>query len=67
MGVCPCCSPFHVITLNTNDMDKLFYTMDNIGRAKYTVSKFDGVSTHKDGSPFYDIAIFNNKKKETSI
>ena len=43
-------------------MKKLFYTQDNIGKAKYTVSYTDG-STHKDGSPFYGFAIFKNKKK----
>ena len=37
--------------------------MNNVGKAKYTVSKFDGVTTHSDGSPFYDIEIFSNKKK----
>ena len=40
---------------------KLYYTMDNVGKAKYTVSKYDGESTHKDGSPFYDIRTFKNK------
>ena len=44
-------------------MGKVFYTMDNIGHAKYTVSKHDGIQTHPDGSPFFDIAIFKNKKK----
>ncbi len=42
---------------------KLFRTNFNIGRAKYTVSAHDGVQTHKDGSPFFDIEIFSNKKK----
>lgn len=41
---------------------KSFYQMDNIGKAKYTINKYDGKATHKDGSPFYDIAIFKNKK-----
>lgn len=34
----------------------------NIGRAKYCLSFYDGVSTHGDGSAFYNIAIFKNKK-----
>ena len=46
-----------------NEGDKLYYTQDNIGKAKYTVSKHDGKQTHKDGSDFYDIAIFKNVKK----
>ena len=41
---------------------KTFYTQDNIGKAKYTVSFTDG-SKHKDGSDFFAIAIFKNKKK----
>lgn len=35
----------------------------NIGRSKYVVNFHDGVKTHKDGSPFYDIAIYSNKRK----
>lgn len=42
---------------------KTFYRQDNIGMAKYTVSYHNGVKTHRDGSPFFDIAIFRNKKK----
>ena len=42
---------------------KTFNTMNNIGTAKYVVNYHDGVSTHKDGSPFFGIAIFRNKKK----
>jgi hypothetical protein len=44
-------------------MKKLFYTQMNIGKAKYTISSHDGIQTHKDGSPFYGIAIFSNKVK----
>jgi hypothetical protein len=43
--------------------DKNYYLMQNIGRAKYVVNFHDGVKKHKDGSDFYDIAIFHNKKK----
>ena len=32
-----------------------------IGRSKYSISSHDGVKTHKDGSPFWDIEIFRNK------
>jgi hypothetical protein len=42
---------------------KVFYTMDNIGKVKYTVNYHDGVDTHPDGSPFYGIHTFKNKKK----
>ena len=42
---------------------KVFYRQDNIGTSKYSISYHDGIQTHKDGSPFYGIAIFRNKKK----
>lgn len=42
---------------------KLFYRQDNIGMAKYTVNYHDGIKTNKDGSPFFDIAIFRSKEK----
>jgi hypothetical protein len=42
---------------------KTFYLMDNVGSAKYTVNFNDGIQQHKDGSPFFDIRLFNNKKK----
>jgi len=41
---------------------KLYYEMDNVGKAKYTVNFTDGKETHGDGSPFYGIKIFKNKK-----
>lgn len=41
---------------------KLYRQTDNIGKAKYTVSKNDGIAAHNDGSLFWDIAIFKNKK-----
>lgn len=42
--------------------DKFYYEQHGIGKAKYTVSYHDGVQKHKDGSPFYGIKIFKNKK-----
>lgn len=45
-------------------MNKKDYRLQmNIGKAKYVVNYCDGVKTHKDGSRFYDIRIFKNKKK----
>ena len=41
---------------------KSFYQQDNIGKTKYTLNTYDGKGTHKDGSPFYGIKIFKNKK-----
>ena len=37
--------------------------MSNIGHAKYVVSYHNGIKKHNDGSDFFDIAIFKNKKK----
>lgn len=46
----------------TADGEKRYNTMTNVGRAKYVVNYHDGIKTHKDGSPFYDIALFSNEK-----
>lgn len=40
---------------------KQFRIRQNVGKAKYLVSYHDGVKKHKDGSDFFDIAIFKNK------
>jgi len=48
-------------------MIKNYYEQHGIGRAKYTVSFHDGIKAHQDGSPFYDIAIFKNKKDLASF
>jgi len=42
--------------------DKVYYEQYGIGKTKYSVSYHDGTSTHKDGSDFYHIALFSNKK-----
>jgi hypothetical protein len=41
---------------------KNYYTMNNVGKAKYTINFHDGQTKHPDGSPFYGIYIFANKK-----
>lgn len=35
----------------------------NIGKVKYAVFYHNGVKTHKDDSPFFDLRTFKNKKK----
>ena len=35
----------------------------NVGKSKYVVNHHDGQKTHQDGSPFFDVAIFSNKRK----
>ena len=35
----------------------------NVGSSKYVVNFHNGIKTHKDGSPFFDIEIFKNKQK----
>ena len=41
---------------------KVYYEQHGIGKVKYVVNYFDGIEEHKDGSDFYDIATFSNKK-----
>lgn len=47
---------------SVNEGKKRFKRQDGIGKAKYTVSYHDGKKKHKDGSDFFDIKIFKNKK-----
>lgn len=42
---------------------KRFRTQFNVGKVKYLVSYHDGQKTHNDGSDFFDIACFSNKRK----
>ena len=41
---------------------KRYYQQDGIGSSKYTISYHDGKKKHKDGSDFFDIQTFRNKK-----
>lgn len=42
---------------------KTYYLQFNVGKAKYVVNHHDGIKTHKDGSKFFDVKLFKNKKK----
>lgn len=42
---------------------KTYNIQYNIGFVRYVVNYYDGIKTYKDGSPFYDLATFSNKKK----
>lgn len=42
---------------------KRFYVQYNVGTVKYLVNYHDGIKKHSDGSDFFDISLFNNKKK----
>jgi hypothetical protein len=42
--------------------NKKYNTQINVGKVKYLVNYHDGKKTHKDGSPFFDIETFKNKK-----
>lgn len=42
---------------------KLYRIQHNVGKVKYALSFHDGTKTHKDGSPFYDLCCFSNKRK----
>lgn len=41
---------------------RVYYIQNGIGKAKYVINYHDGIQKHKDGSNFYDIRIFHNKK-----
>jgi len=43
--------------------EKRYNIMHGVGHAKYLVSYHDGIKKHSDGSNFWDIEIFKNKKK----
>jgi len=47
---------------NMREGKKRFKRQDGIGKAKYTISYHDGKKKHKDGSDFFDMKIFKNKK-----
>lgn len=42
---------------------KVYYVQENIGKAKYVVNHHDGEKAHRDGSPFFDVSLFTNKRK----
>ena len=46
-------------------MMKTYYRKDNVGLCKYCLNFHDGKQVHSDGSPFYGIQIFKNKRKLT--
>lgn len=39
----------------------------NVGSAKYVVSYSEGKKKHKDGSEFYDVAIFKSKRAKNQF
>jgi hypothetical protein len=41
---------------------KQFSVNAQIGKCKHSISYHNGVDTHKDGSPFFGLFIFKNKK-----
>ena len=43
-------------------MKKTYNLMYKVGSAKYVINYHDGEKKHQDGSPFFDILIFRNKK-----
>lgn len=42
---------------------KTFKTQENVGRVRHAVSFHDGVKTHQDGSPFFDLRTFSRKRE----
>lgn len=55
---------YHMAPSTREELDKREYNIKyNVGTVKYLVCFHNGRSTHKDGSAFYDIRSFKNKKK----
>jgi len=50
------------IVESVNEGKKRFNTNYGVGKSKYVVNYHDGVKKHKDGSDFFDVQIFKNKK-----
>jgi hypothetical protein len=48
----------------TKPTKKVYYIQNGIGKAKYVINYHDGIQKHKDGSNFYDMRIFHNKKDQ---
>ena len=46
---------------SVNEGKKVFKINPPIGSSKYSISAHDGITKHKDGSPFWNILIFKNK------
>lgn len=46
---------------------KTFNLQYNIGKVKYVINFHDGFSTHPDGSPFFEIRTFTNKKERNKF
>ena len=51
-----------LVSESVNEGKKRYYQQDRVGSAKYTISYHDGKKKHKDGSDFFDIKTFKNKK-----
>lgn len=43
---------------------RLYNEMQNVGKIKYLVNFHDGVKTHGDGSPFFDVRTFTNRREK---
>ena len=46
---------------------KDYHENQNVGRARYLVNYHDGVKTHADGSRFYDLKIFSNRREKDAF
>jgi len=46
---------------------KPFRINPQIGKTRHSVSYHDGTSTHKDGSPFFDLRIFKRRKDKEAF
>lgn len=43
-------------------MAKTYTYRQNVGKARHVISYHDGLKTHGDGSPFFDVRIYSRKR-----
>ena len=66
--VCPDCNEdMEYVRTEIEVTPKEYNVRMNVGSAKYLVSYHNGFETHKDGSSFFGVKIFKNKKKMDSF
>jgi hypothetical protein len=53
--------------MDTKILKKVYRINPQIGATKHSVSFHNGEKTHKDGSPFFDLKTFKNKRLLTTF
>ncbi len=53
----------HIDNHPDRQLDKVFNIQFNVGKCKYVINYHNGIKRHPDGSKFFDIDVYSNKKK----